>query len=404
MTTKRRPAPLVVGRVRVRVIRGPRADGRFYWRARRFADCAETTVWVGWATPAEAEREVSAVVAEVAKPGRSAGVRTMFDLLDAWAASIEDRADLVAQTRAVHIDTANRITGSALPLVDVALERVDRRSLEAYRDGRIRQGAARSTVRLELVALRVAWRWGRETGAAPDRDLPPVSIKVGAVDRHVPTAATIAAVLADLEAHAPPWCARAFRLLAATGARRAEVAALTWGDVEIDTKEGRVVRGVMRVNGKTGPRRVPVHRSVAELVARWRPAEVDPAAPVLGVGVGTVCAMLLTKVHESCDRLGVRWFRLHDVRASVVGTLYRAGVDPGVAAAIAGHSPATALEYYRRATDEDMRAAAERAALGVFGGVAEDEPEHEEIAPPRAATRRTRPAQTTGTTKRSHRS
>ena len=57
----RRPAPLVVGPLRAAAIRGPRADGRWYWRARRYVDGAESCPWTGWASRVEAERQLAAL-------------------------------------------------------------------------------------------------------------------------------------------------------------------------------------------------------------------------------------------------------------------------------------------------------------------------------------------------------
>lgn len=59
-----RPKPFAVGRVRVRVHSGPRAeDGRWRWRADRPAGTrggrdVRETVWSGWGTRDEAEQEV----------------------------------------------------------------------------------------------------------------------------------------------------------------------------------------------------------------------------------------------------------------------------------------------------------------------------------------------------------
>ena len=50
MSTPSRPKPFTIGGLSYGVVRGPNADGAWYWRARR-AD--GTTAWTGWATRAE---------------------------------------------------------------------------------------------------------------------------------------------------------------------------------------------------------------------------------------------------------------------------------------------------------------------------------------------------------------
>jgi integrase len=371
MTTRppKRPEVLAVGRTRARAIRGPREDGRWYWRAERLEGDTRSTVWTGWGTESEVERELAHQIAQAheTRGADPSEVRTVFDLLDVWVAANKDRTDVKERTKVVYRCSANRITKSKLALPDTRLDRLDRRALEAYRDARIRSGGAPLTVSQELIALGQAWRWARDIGAGPDRDYPRVSVKAPRVERNVPNSDTISAVLALLEAHAPAWIGLALRLLAATGARRTEIAQLRWRDVEVERDAtGRPQRTTLRLDGKTGVRRVPLHPSLADHLDTWRPEDVHPSALVLGVSIKTVQVNLLERVKWACDRLGIPAFRLHDIRASVVATLYRSGTDPGTAAALAGHSPTTALAYYHRATADDLRAAVERAQLGVL--------------------------------------
>jgi hypothetical protein len=57
----KRPAAIDLGDLHVSIVRGPNAEGRWYWRAR---DADRATVWTGWATRDEAAREGAAVLAK----------------------------------------------------------------------------------------------------------------------------------------------------------------------------------------------------------------------------------------------------------------------------------------------------------------------------------------------------
>ncbi|MBK9369887.1 MAG: hypothetical protein IPN01_26925 [Deltaproteobacteria bacterium] len=56
----KRPAAIDLGDLHVSIVRGPNAEGRWYWRAR---DADRATLWTGWATRDEAAREGAAILA-----------------------------------------------------------------------------------------------------------------------------------------------------------------------------------------------------------------------------------------------------------------------------------------------------------------------------------------------------
>lgn len=92
-----RPKPFSVGRVRVRVKRGPRSDGRWYWRADHpVGQGRRQDVWNGWGTRDEVERTVLEHLAQHDPHSAydSDQVVTMGDLLDVWLFAQESREDI----------------------------------------------------------------------------------------------------------------------------------------------------------------------------------------------------------------------------------------------------------------------------------------------------------------------
>ncbi|MBN1336127.1 MAG: tyrosine-type recombinase/integrase [Deltaproteobacteria bacterium] len=273
--------------------------------------------------------------------------RTVKDLMEYWLATQEDRGDL----RPVSVREYRNRAGSVTRILgDVLLDRVDRTTLEGFRDRRMHAGKAPRTVASEVAALAAAWRWGREVGHAPDRNLPRVPILIRDVrDKLTPTPGEVAAVLSRLSG----WKALAVLLLYGSGCRLGEVSTLTWDRVDLEA-------GEIRVEGKTGARVVPLPAHVVKALA----AAPRTGPRVLGRTRGSVPALLGPAIKVACEDAKIRHWTPHGLRRAACDLMYRSGVDVGTAAAFLGHSPAVALQYYRKATLEDVRAAARKAGLG----------------------------------------
>jgi integrase len=352
----KRPKSLAVDPIKARVIRGPNAEGRWYWQAVVYRDATERTVWSGWATREQASQELAALVAGGDLGGArrpDPTVETVGDVLETWLGSQAKRVGLSPHTM-------KHYTARAKPLHDVIgavrPDRVDLLTIERFRDTRMHSGAAPATVAKELKILGIAWRWGRELGYCPARDLPKVAIKAHPVrSRQTPTPADVLGVLDHLDG----WPYLATRLLFATGARVGEIAVLRWEAVDLQ-------RATLTLCGKTGPRSFPLS---PDLAAMLRPRAGAPADLVLGVTPNMVRGHLGTRhLAAACARAGVPRFSPHGLRRATVDALLRAGVDVGTAASLMGHTPAVMLAAYRQATDDDRRQAITAAALGAVPG------------------------------------
>lgn len=347
----KRPKPIVVGKVRVRVRRGPREDGRWYWRADRAAGHSRREqVWTGWGTADEAEAAVIAALSagERLETGHDQ-VRTLHDLLECWAQSQDERSDVSEHTRRNATDAAGRLSGV---IGSVLVERVDRRVLERYRD---RSGRSGATIARDLKYLRQAWRWGREVGAVPIVDLPSVRVQrqEPVRSRYTPSREDVARLLADIRQHSEA-AYRGIVILAATGARPGGVVAITWGDVARDLRS-------LKVTDKTGTRTVSLHPEVAAELGRW--GREDAATRLVQLAGDNIRWHL----RESGVRLKLAGVVTPTgLRRYVVDALYRSGqVD--AAASQLGHSPATAMAVYRQVTDADRSRAVLQAGLGMPG-------------------------------------
>jgi integrase len=174
-------------------------------------------------------------------------------------------------------------------------------------------------------------------------------------------------------------------LAATTGARRSEVLAMRWENVELDRARVRIVETLQRRKGgaldflppKTarGRREVPIP---AFLVDRLREHRTEQKRRRLAVGAGW------TDLDLVCDRgagqpidpdafsygftrirkdAGLEGVRLHDLRHAVATELARRGVSPTVTSRVLGHaSEAFTMATYQHPDERMMDAAAD--ALG----------------------------------------
>src|SRR5688572_3587800 len=108
--SRKRPAPVVVEPIRARAIRGPNADGAWYWRAELFRGERRQgrTVWVGW-SHRDALADTLKAIDTTAKdgseeraeePAEVEALLTVRALMETWVNQQEQRAD-VSKVRAL---------------------------------------------------------------------------------------------------------------------------------------------------------------------------------------------------------------------------------------------------------------------------------------------------------------
>lgn len=355
---RRRPAPITVGPIRCRAIRGPtRASALWYWRAELYRDGASRTVWTGRGERGDVEAALAALVAsgEHLEPTQrhASQVRTVADLARAWLwAQEEQRQDLAASTRGSYRGCVTRL----VPLLeDTMIDRADVRLGERVRDRSLRLGRSTGTVAHDLQVLGTIWAWASALGVVRgDLPLPRVRVRP-ARPRHTPDDGEVADVLAWLRAR-HRWAWITAWLLSITGCRLGEVAALRAGDV--DRHRCRLL-----VDGKTGRRIVPLLDDDLEVLVELLEG-LDAGDLVHGVAASTVRTYLTVRIAQACAELGRPRWTPHALRRAAVDRLYRSGVDVAAAAALLGQSPQVALRSYRQVSESDVEAAVRRAQLG----------------------------------------
>ena len=344
----KRPAAIDLGDLHVSIVRGPNAEGRWYWRAR---DADRATVWTGWATRDEAAREGAAVLAKPKPNLVQRGVKTVGALITAWLAVQDARLDIKPATHASNHHRAQRLLRH---LKETPIAAMRRDALDSFVNARLAEGASIRTVRGDLVSLHHAWRVGMERGLVPLSALPTLRLRINEKayvhNHHTPTPDDVARIVPLL----PPEFAFAVQFLAATGARIGEL--LAFKRDQIDRH-----KGVIRLDGKTGPRDFPLTDGLIKLLGERMDQSI---APLINLGVEAARQRLRERILLACAKADVAPFTPHGLRRMAVDRMARAGVEPAVAASITGHDPVVMLKHYRMVTDDDLRIAILSADLG----------------------------------------
>lgn len=353
----KRPKTFAVGRVKVMAVRGPRAGttDTWYWRARLHRDGRYETLWTGWATVGEAEVEVARLVAGGRERAVEAGderVETVRDLLEVWAAQVEDRADLAANSKRNYLKSARHLVQH---IGDVRLDRLDVRVLAVYRDTALKAGYSSAVVFEDLKLLRPAHRWGQALGLVADQR-PLGSVRLRRRPAREKVTPTVQEFWRVVDALPQPWQRTMAISMEATGCRMGEAAGLLWDDVDLTNKM------VTLREGKT-PRDCLIPDGLVEHLTELRPC--SGGRRVLPVTQGTAVSNFGQALRDlPWEELGIRRFTSHGIRRMSVDRMYTSGADVGAVAAQLGQSPQVALHYYRQASHEDRRKAIALAGMG----------------------------------------
>jgi len=349
-------------------------------------------------TERTARRALAKLVTEVEAGQFDRTRATVGELLDRWLEHIEASGKARPTTMQGY---RSRIEHRIRPALGrVKLTKLDPATLDAWYRRWLGEGLSSSTVHghhaILSAACRQAVKWGWIDRAPTDRASAPTPRPP---EMRVPTPAQLTALVQAAEKR-DPVLAAAIALAALTGARRGELIALRWSDVDLTAGTVRIARSISVVAGERieGPTKTHQVRQIAldevavEMLRRhWAfvrdrselvesPLVEDPfvlsyqAHSGTPVGGGTLShnftALCATVEREETKAKGGKLsaserygFHFHELRHFSVTTLMAAGVDVRTVAERHGHAQATmTLNRYAHALPER-----DRVAAGVLG-------------------------------------
>jgi integrase len=167
--------------------------------------------------------------------------------------------------------------------------------------------------------------------------------------------------LAKLEDKA---AANAVRLLLLTGARRGELLAARWADVDL---EAGVWTKPASTTKQAALHRVPLSAAAVQVLTEMRAQAGDDAEwifPARGGGHRPHITAAWIKARKAAKLSGIR---LHDLRHTYASTLASAGLSLPVIGSLLGHSTPVTTHRYAHLFDDPLRQATERASAIITG-------------------------------------
>ncbi len=344
-------------------------------------------------TKRQASKALSALVVEAGRLApRVAREGTMAALLNEWFehASASFSPKTVAVVRG-YLDSPIIPAIGSIPASRLTPAELDRFYRHLLTVGAARGPYAPATVRrvhgIIRRALTQGVRWGwLSHNPALDASPPRVPLR----ELTPPTPDEVVRLF-RLAQESDPELATFIVLAASSGARRGELVALRWRDLDFDRDTLSIERGVVLVDGKLieqgtkthQGRRVTLdagtvatlkeHKTRVEANARAAGARITPESFVFSQTVdGSIPWRPDATTRDFrvlCKKAGVTGVRLHDLRHYVATRLLASGIDVRTVAGRLGHrNPATTLNVYAHFVPEADQQAAE--ALGQLFGQA----------------------------------
>ncbi len=274
--------------------------------------------------------------------------RTVAEVLDAWLAHIDgDRATRYVTENRRAIDSRIRPTIGGIRLDRLTVADIDGMLAQWRRDG-----LTGATIKRYFAPLRTALGQARKWGWRADNPAELATIPRGkaSAEKVTPTPKEYAALVRKATERGDGDMATAIRLAYITSARRGELAALRYSDVDFDAGTVAIARSADR-HGNEGPTKTRRKRTVqldAGTVAMLRERQRDHEGEhVIGLLVDTITDRFRKLVAMTPEvRSGVRF---HDQRHAAISETLGAGVALTAVAARAGQDPRTTLAVYAHA-------------------------------------------------------
>jgi integrase len=206
----------------------------------------------------------------------------------------------------------------------------------------------------KMCSLAVQWRWRTDN---PCRHVP----RNGEAKRkRYLSAAELGRLSKALADHDDRDAADVFRLLLLSGARRGEVLAARWTDINLET-------GTWTKPGATTKQKtdhvVPLSAPARQLLA----ARAQESEFVFPGRIGGHRVEVKSNWQHICKAANITGLRIHDLRHSYASQLASAGIGLHTIGALLGHTQAQTTARYAHLFDDPLRAATEKVGAILAG-------------------------------------
>lgn len=244
-----------------------------------------------------------------------------------------------------------RLLGPITPASDLTTAR-----LSWYLDMRLKEGAARSTVRSEIANLNSAFTVAvvedQVLASKPTFAMPTVhNARSGFFEN-----GDVAALMLELPT---PLHRSIVRFASFTGWRRGEILGLTWDQINLESKVVRIdpPTEAKRAKGNDA-RTIPFAKTPLDALLQERWAERD--GPFVFHKDGKRLQTFYKVWKSACKRAGLQGRRVHDFRRSAARDLVNSGVPEKVAMQIVGWKTRAMFDRYHIVNEADVAEALQK--------------------------------------------
>ncbi|MEO1715745.1 MAG: tyrosine-type recombinase/integrase [Planctomycetota bacterium] len=351
----KKPRNVAVGRLKAYAKKPPlKGRDRWYWQVVYHEGQAQKPV--KGRSGRYSRREVKALLQRLNEEGgwkdeapapAASKAPTIARLLKAYLKHEEGRAERGRIAQGTHQQYVKwRKMLESLDELDV--RRITLSDLQGWVDELEDEGKGVRTIQHAHRLLGRAWKFGRSRSYVPAVDLPAVELPRvdGYTQNHVtPSLEDAMRVQAALP---PGELSLIGEILLSTGARIGEACGITWRDYDAEAL-------TLHLDGKTGPREVPVGEHLAAAIEAHR--ERSPQKPY-SLSPDSMRSRFSRVLAEACEACKVNRYTPHGLRRLASTRLIRAQVDPKAYEAQMGHQYAIGLRLYAQTVGEDLDKAA----------------------------------------------
>jgi integrase len=221
---------------------------------------------------------------------------------------------------------------------------------------RLQQGASNASINRELSALKRMFNLAAQTTPPKVARAPYIpmlkenNVRQGFFEHH-----EYLALHRELPAHLRPVLAFGYY----TGARRGEILALKWRQVDLKAHTVQLDPGSTK---NDQPRTIPVQGALLKMLSRQKAVGGVhfPQCEFVFFRAGAPIGNFYVAWKSACQRAGIPGKLFHDLRRTVVRNLVRAGVPERVAMAISGHKTRSVFDRYNIVAERDLHEAVRR--------------------------------------------
>ena len=217
-----------------------------------------------------------------------------------------------------------------------------------------------------MLTLAEKWEWRSDNPARH------VESNVEAKRKRYMSADELKRLLAALAKHPNKKVAHIYRLLLMTGARRGEVRAMRWADVDLG--KGTWTKPASTTKQKADhvvPLPAPARQLLSEIYDAQRGVRSEWVFPSRN---GGHVVELKDDWQKLCKAAGITGLRTHDLRHCFAAQLASGGASLPLIGALLGHADASSTQRYTHLLDDPLRAAAEKVGAIMSGAPAAEVP------------------------------